>query len=225
LARCGTAVACLVLARCFFAYKLVYPWDELDVLLFLTFGYAVARGRSTAEVTPILVLGTLNHETVLWIPLWFLIGAFDGTRATGKHGAAQAALAFVLVAASVFALRALLYVGAPEMPGQKFEPPTVLIGNPWHLPHNGRQLFWDNWHAGRAFISATFFAAVAICVSLAVGKAHRTSAIWSLVVLASVACLGYVNELRLYLPLAAFWIARLAAAPPVRSVPVSTGNS
>jgi hypothetical protein len=73
-----------------------------------------------------------------------------------------------------------------------------------------RQFLLTNWSAGRALISATLGAALLVCATLvAQGKLVRP-ALWSLAVLFTIFCFGYVNETRLYLSPLAFWFGYFA---------------
>lgn len=216
----ATGAFALALARLFLAYRLEYPWDGLDVLLFLTFGDWAARGRGLLPFWPFLALGAINHETVLFVPLWYALSVVfaSGASSFGGRTALHALIAFAAVSVLVVALREYFYAGAPKFEGADFEPGTPFIGNPIHIEHNLRQLFFENWRAGRAFNSVTFFGAVSRFATLAIGPTRRASALWSLCVLGSVVTFGYVNETRLYLPLAAFWLSH---AWPLGDQPVS----
>jgi hypothetical protein len=203
------AVVALVVARVALAYKLEYPWDGLNVLLFVAFGDHVARHRPLLLFAPLLVAGTLTHEAVLYVPLWYLIAAFHNAapRPAAKRSALEAGVVLLTMSASIFALRELFYLGRPPALDVT-EPGTPVIGNPLHVSHNLRCLFDIDWRLG-ALVSVGFVLASVLFVVLWILRVHRTSALWSLCVLASIVCFGYVNETRLYLPLAAFWLSYL----------------
>jgi hypothetical protein len=203
--RCALlAVAAFVLVRLLLLYKLEYPWDGLDILLFLGFGHWAAKRGSLVWLTPLLLVGTLNHETVLYLPLWCLLAPLERS-----HGAAWSrrelvtgALALLLVLASILALREHFYLG-PTGVAQE----TPALGNPVHLLHNLRQFLWRDWIAGRLFISATLLCALVLLGKLLREPKQRRAAAWSLLVIATIFCFGYVNETRLYSSLVAFWFA------------------
>src|SRR5262249_6148093 len=67
------AVVCFALARLLLLYRLEYPWDGIDSLIFISFGWWAARGGGLVGLWPLLLLGTFNHETVLYIPLYYLL--------------------------------------------------------------------------------------------------------------------------------------------------------
>ena len=182
------------------AYKLEYPWDGVDLLVFFAFGAWASRGGRLLPLLPLLVLGAFNHETILYVPLWYLL---VGTRRDRLTAAAVAAALATVIAIT----RAVRYVGQPNLPGQVFDTPTPIVENHLHVTHNLRQLFVDDWISGRAHISTSFLAATAAFVWLARRTETRAPALWSLVVLASIVAFGFVNETRLYLVPLAFWIA------------------
>ncbi|MBX3186577.1 MAG: hypothetical protein KF819_06165 [Labilithrix sp.] len=188
------------LARFVLAYKLEYPWDGVDQLVFLTFGAWVARGGGLSRLAPLLVLGAFNHETILYVPLWYVLAGERKQRLAASGVAAAMATAIAIT-------RAARYVGPPNLPGQVFEPPTPIVENHLHVAHNLRELFVRDWIAGRAHLSLAFFGATAAFVWLARRIETRVAAVWSLVVLGTVVAFGYVNETRHYLLLVAFWIA------------------
>lgn len=64
-----TFAALLGLARLLVVYRLEYPWDGIDVLLFLSFGYMVEAKLTTWRLVALCSAGVLNHETVLYVPL------------------------------------------------------------------------------------------------------------------------------------------------------------
>src|SRR5579871_6655605 len=68
------------LAHALLMYALEYPWDEVDILLFLAFGAWAARGGSLLRWSPLLLVGALNHETILYVPLWYLIAPLERSR-------------------------------------------------------------------------------------------------------------------------------------------------
>ena len=201
------AVMCFGFTHLVLLYKLEYPWDGIDVLLFLTFGYWAAQQGSLLALAPLLLVGAFNHETILYVPLWLLL-----TRDRKQWITAGAAAA--IVGGLIVATRALFYKGQPNLPGWIIEPVTPLIDNPVHISHNFQALA-TNWFAGRAHLTLGFMGALAVFGWLAWRKPSRRSGIWSLCFLLSVFCFGYTNETRHYLPLIAFWFAY---AWPVRSV-------
>lgn len=199
LAGAAFGVVTFGLARFVFAYKLEYPWDGVDILVFIAFGAWAARGGSFFHLVPLLALGTFNHETILYVPLWYVLTGGRQRLAAVGAGAAMVTLIGIT--------RAARYVGRPSLPGQVFEPPTPIVENHLHVAHNLRELFVHDWTAGRAHIGVAFLSATAALVWLARRTETRAPASWSLIVLATVVAFGYVNETRHYLVLVAFWIA------------------
>ncbi|HEY1532517.1 MAG TPA: hypothetical protein VGF76_00820 [Polyangiaceae bacterium] len=200
-------VACFGLAHLLLLYRLEYPWDDLDILLFLAFGYWAAQGRSLLWFCPLLVLGTLNHETALFVPLWYLLGPFEERRplkaqARTLLGALAVAAAMAL---AIWLLREHFYLGRPLMPGQVFEEPLPVVANHWHVRHNLRQFLIEDWVSGRAFISLGLCATLLTLSRLIWLEKQVRAALWSLCVIASIIAFGYVNETRHYLMLLAFW--------------------
>ena len=196
-------VLCFALAHLLFAYKLEYPRDWLDMLLMLGFGFGFARGLGLERLWPLLVPGVLNHETILYAPLFQLLSAAARPRSARRAG--QALLWLVACSAAIYGLREHYYQGRPDWPGQAFETPAPLIENHLHILHNLKQWLWLDYREGRSFIALSLTCAVLVLCALLRARALRTPALWSLCVLASVVCFGYVNETRHYLLLIAFW--------------------
>jgi hypothetical protein len=216
------AVAVFGFCHLLLMYKLEYPWDGVDILLFMTFGAWASAGRPLSGFWPLLALGALNHETVLYVPLWYFIAAFavdapSPPAATARRIGVEAGLAALALGAIILALRQLLYVGRPDFPPAWFESSAPIAGNHFHLVHNLRQLLVDDWRLGRSFISAGLLAAIGLFVALARRRRHATAALWSLVVIGTIFCFGYVNETRHYLLLVAFWSTYLAPGPYARN--------
>jgi hypothetical protein len=218
------AVAVFGFVRLLTLYKVDYPWDGIDVLLFLVFGYWVARAGSFLALTPILLVGTFNHETVLYVPVWYLLCRLDpARRSVGlRKDVRAAALGLVVMGASIFALRHFLYQGPPGLSGQAFDVPIPIVTNILHLRHNLRQLFVDDWTHGRAFMNAGIVSALLLLIMLGAKTfvCDITALTWSGFVVATIFCFGYQSETRLYLPLVAFWFAY---AFPVRRLSFSAG--
>lgn len=181
-----------------YAFRLEYPWDWIDVPIFLVFGHHAARGGRLRALWPLLVIGTLNHETVLYLPLWYLLAAVENGE---RKIAVAAALVGAAMAGAILLVRHALYVGQPLLPGQVFEPTLPLVGNHLHLLYNLRR-FFTNFGEPNIFVSLSFVAALAL-----LARAPRRAAIWTAIVLVTVLAFGYLNETRHYLPLFAFWIA------------------
>jgi hypothetical protein len=214
------AVAGFALVRLLLTFKLEFPWDGVDILLFLAFGYGASQGASILRLGPLLLAGTFNHETALYMPLWYLLAWLDQPRVSPRarlQTLVAPLVAIALMAGVIAGVREHFYRGPPHLPGQVFEPITPIISNPFHLVHNLGQFLADDWTAvGRAFVSAGLLSLLVVLVrNVAQGRRVRASA-WSLAVIASIFLFGYVNETRLYFPLAAFWAAY---GWPVSSVP------
>lgn len=203
-------VAVYVAGRLLLAYKLEYGWDGVDQLLFLGFGALAAEERGVGSAWPLLALGAVNHETIFYAPLWYLL-SFE--RARVRDGA----LASLAIGAAVLGLRQAFYRGRPSLPGQTFEEGLPLVDNHLHVAHNLRQLFVEDWTSGRAHVALGFFGAVAAFAWMCARPSLRRGGAWSLVVLATIVCFGYVNETRHYLVLLAFWCAYAATKAPRRS--------
>jgi hypothetical protein len=203
LAPC--AVVLFAAARVISVYRLEYPWDGIDAILFVVAGDWAARDGRLRALAPVLAIGVLNHETVLYLPLFALFAPLE--RGARRELPTAAAVALVLGAITV-AVRHVLYRGQPALPGQTFEPTTPVVSNPIHVAHNGRALFVWNWQPGGHYlVSIAFIVGTALLVWLAMRARTRRVAVWSLCVLATIVCFGFVNETRLYLPLYAFVIA------------------
>jgi hypothetical protein len=196
-----TRVALFALLRALLLYRLEYPWDELDVLLFLTFGDYARRDGPAWRLWPLLLVGLFNHETILYVPLWYLLA--PGRR----RDFAAAGVATALLAGAIWLVRAHCYLGRPDLPAALFEPSLPGVANHLHVAHNLDQWLVHDWREGRVFIAATFTAAVLLLAARL--RRHTRSSLWTLAVLASIVAFGYVNETRHYLLLLAFWVAYL----------------
>lgn len=192
------AVLVYVAGRVLLAYKLEYPWDGVDQLVFLAFGAWVAEERPLPRFTPLLVLGALNHETILYVPLWYLL-CRDRSRIR------DGILAATGVAGVVLALRRAFYRGRPDLPGQVYEQALPVADNHLHVAHNLRQLFVHDWTEGRAHVAVGFLGALLAFAWACKTPRWRRAGAWSLAVLATIVGFGYVNETRHYLVLLAFW--------------------
>jgi hypothetical protein len=206
----AVGVTAFGLARVLLTYRLEYPWDEVDLLLFATFGYAASRNRSLGSVALLLLVGTLNHETVLYIPLWYMIAATMEHPAAGApvrrlRNFSFAAAVAAGVAGSILWMRRAIVVRAPRISGEMPETSGPISTNEFHLRHNLEQFLVHNWAGGRAFISIALSTAVFGLWVCRRRDEYRVAAWWSLSVIGAVFCFGYINETRLYLCLLVFW--------------------
>lgn len=188
-------------------YRLEYPWDGIDVLLFLSFGFAAQQGAGLFSVIPLLLAGAVNHETVLYIPLWYALSALAPPQHSPRvnRDLGRALLVFGLLSIAIVGLRQWLYLGRPNLPGQVFELATPMIANHLHVAHNIRTFLAADWRAGTTFFTAAVMTGLASLVMLAARRGLALGAVWSACVIASVFCFGYLNETRHYLSLLAFW--------------------
>jgi hypothetical protein len=207
--HCGVALLAFGTCRLLLLYRLEYPWDEIDIAIFLGFGAWAGRDGALSRFSPWLLPGILNHETVLYIPFYYLLPRLENrageSRRRGDFVFAAACLA--ACAGAIHALRAVLYRGRPQWPGQAFEPALPGFGNHFHLGHNLHQLFRDDFRTGHTLNALGMMSAVVALCALLLRRHHPRAALFSLCVIASVLCFGYVNETRHYLPLLAFWFA------------------
>ena len=205
------AVAGFGLARLLLTFKLEMPWDGPDILIFLAFGYWASKGGAILRLIPLLLAGTLNHETALFIPLWYLLGWLERPPAPARaplRTLVAPAMVLAAMAALILAVRAHFYLGPPPISGLTFEPTTPLISNPIHLVHNLGEFLGDDWIAlGRVFVGAGLLTLLVVLIANVAKRRRVQASIWSLCVLASIFTFGYVNETRLYFPLLAFWAA------------------
>jgi hypothetical protein len=204
-------------------YRLEYPWDGIDVLLFLSFGFWAQKRDRLSSLWPLLLIGAVNHETVLYIPLWYLLSCFGRAgRTPGIHTElGRPLLVFGLLSIVIAGLRQWLYVGQPDLPGQFFELATPVIGNHLHVEHNIRTFLGANWRAGATFFTAAILSAFTLLVALATKRGLVLGAVWSACVIGSVFCFGYLNETRHYLSLLAFWFG-YGVTTPTRAPAVET---
>lgn len=201
-------VATFALAHLLLLYKLEYPWDNLDVLIFLAFGAAAARGACLWRTWPLLLVGLFNHETILYVPLWYLLAGLAPPRnGRVRRDIWLGGVVLVLLVVAILALRTHWYIGKPNLPQQVFELETPGIQNHWHVLHNLRQWFIEDLRNLKLFISLSLGCAVlGLCSQLFRFETRRLAA-WALLSLSSIVCFGYINETRHYMPLLAFYFA------------------
>ncbi|HVW28844.1 MAG TPA: hypothetical protein VHC69_25940 [Polyangiaceae bacterium] len=203
--------AAYVVARLLLTYRLEYPWDEVDAILFLLFAHSVVRGRSLVPGA-LLLVGLFNHETALLFPLWYMLVPLERPRPdTAPRELALGSAALVAGGAVIALLRGARYVGRPKLSGQVFEAATPVVENHLHVSHNLHQLVYADWTHARRFIGTTFFVALVALVTLIFRSKDVRAAVWSLAFLSTVVAFGYVNETRHYLPLLSFWAVYWAA--------------
>ncbi len=208
LAGACLAVVAFGLCRLLAVYKLEYPWDGLGLLLFLLFGYAARAGHGLPWLAPFLLVGAFNHESALAIAVWYVLAPLAPSRsaAHARREMAAGAVTLALLLAAILLVRRHIFLGHALAdlghPGA-----LPVLGNEWHLVHNLGQLFGANFRNERLFISLAVLSALGWLVAKTVRRSQLRAAVWSIVVLASIACFGYVNETRLYLPLLGFWFA------------------
>jgi hypothetical protein len=164
----------------------------------------MALDAPLAWISPLLLIGLFNHETVLYMPLFTLLRALERRR---WREALLSVLALAALGGGIYWLRQHFYVGRPQLPEQWFEKPLPVVENHFHVEHNLRQWWWFDLREGRSFISLSLTAACSACAWALVRGRERSAALWTLLVLASIVCFGYVNETRHYLLLVAFWFA------------------
>jgi hypothetical protein len=154
-----------------------------------------------------VLIGLFNHETVLYIPMWCGLAIADRALppARRRRELLLGVTAFIACLASILALRELLYIAPAALSDPAVESATPWIENPFHLRHNLTQFWFKNWATGRAWISASLLLTLMGLAALLRSGQRARAALWSLLVLLTVFCFGYVNETRLYLPLIAFW--------------------
>jgi hypothetical protein len=188
-------------------YRLQYPWDDVDIVLFIVFGYWAWKNKPLIGFTPLLLIGTLNHETILYVPFYYFLSPIDRPWAACKRELLVATLASVAMGGAIFMLRNHFYIGPPNWPGQELEQSLPLVSNHQHIVHNLKQLLFANWISRRALISLPVLLALAILIKLVRNRNRARAAIWTLTVFATIVCFGYVNETRHYLLLISFWFA------------------
>jgi len=193
------------------SYRLEYPWDGIDVLVFMGFGYWAARGATLRRCSPLLAVDLLNHETVLYIPFWYLLAPLEPSSQaprTRVRAWLEALLSCGVLVGAIALLREMFYRGPPPIqPDQTLETQTPLISNHLHVAHNLRMLFVEDWQNGKWRIAASVLALLGLLVAAIAHRRHVRASIWTLCVFATIVCFGYVNETRHYLLLIAFWFA------------------
>ena len=218
-----TAVALFGLLRLLFLYFLEYPWDQIDILIFMLFAYWVVN-RQPRWLLPLLFLtALLNRESCLFILLWFLLEAVFGFGKDplvikgGSHLAIRqvdwqkfllTGLLFLGSLVFIYGIREVLFIAPTAVAGVDLD--ADLIGNTWNLAHNGRQFLIVNWRSTLLFVNLALITAVAFLVL--VFKTYPVAAIWTGLWILSIFLFGFINETRLYLPLIAFWLVFLPLA-------------
>lgn len=221
-----TAVALFVLLRLLYLYLLEYPWDLIDALIFMLFGYWAAR-RQPRWLLPLLFLVSLfNRETCLFLLLWFVLEALFGRKTglvvdstSGRVDWRQLLTAVFLLLATllfIYGMREWLFIAPTAVAGVDLD--AAQLGNNWNLTHNVNQFLRINWQSSLLFVNASLITAVLLLV-LAF-KRFPVAALWTACWLASIFAVGFINETRLYTPLFAFWLVYLPLTlwPPSREI-------
>lgn len=221
-----TAVALFILLRLLYLYLLEYPWDLIDALIFMLFGYWAVRRRPRWLLPLLFLVSLFNRETCLFLLLWFVLEALFG-RKTGVAAAAAfgsinwrklgtAVLLFLVTIGFIYGIREWLFISPTSVAGADLD--AAQLGNNWNLTHNVNQFLRINWQSSLLFVNASLITAV-LLLALAF-KRFPVAALWTACWLASIFAVGFINETRLYTPLFAFWLVYLPFSlwPPSREI-------
>ena len=198
------AVLTFSVARFLLLYRLEYPWDQLDIILFMLFAYWAFKNSSWWWLIPIYVLALFNRESVLYIALWLLLSQIWNIQFGLINWKKFTLFLFIfgLTAGAIFAIREILFLGPPNgTTFTDFDKP--LIGNHWNLAHNWEKFTNLNWQSDMYLVSLTLGGCILILGWLLWNG--KMPAFWSLCILATIFAFGFINETRNYLGLTSFW--------------------
>jgi hypothetical protein len=215
-----TAVALFGLLRLLLLYYLEYPWDYIDALLFMLFGYWVVVRQPKWLLLLLFLTALLNRESCLFILLWFMLESIWGTNrpsfAAKIEGGSPlkridwrkfflAGLTFLGTVIIIYGIREWLFIAPTPVEGLDLD--VEQLGNNWNLAHNVNQFLLYNWRSTLLFINLALLTAVVFLALIF--RRYPVAAIWTVCWIASIFAFGFINETRLYIPLIAFWIVYL----------------
>ncbi|MBN2071503.1 MAG: hypothetical protein JW814_08605 [Candidatus Krumholzibacteriota bacterium] len=172
-------------------------WDLYDVLFFTWFAYAIFRRLSISQMVPVFLIMIFNRETALFVPLWFLIRGFlDRDRRT-MLTAGLMGIAGVIVTLA-WRLPYMGRTGLPHVGGNHFRPTAN-----WRILLGGNN---EAWLALALSITVIILTWRTIRVTVRGRENEFRGVIEAMSVTAALALVipvvGYIGELRLYLPVA-----------------------
>lgn len=121
----------------------LYLWDYIELPINLLFAYGVFRGLRLRFFVTLFLVGLLNRESALFIPLWLILDAWRPARALAsprRFRVLQAVLGAALVAAGIgFTswLRTRLYHGVEGGAYQGIAGQQLRLADNWKALHEG----------------------------------------------------------------------------------------
>lgn len=172
-------------------------WDLYDVLFFTCLTYAIFRRLTARQVIPLFILMLLNRETALFVPLWLMIrGYLDKDRRTMVTAALMGLVGVVVTAA--WRLPYMGRTGLPHVGGNHFRPSAN-----WRILMNGNN---EAWLAVALSAAVIILAWRTVRVTVRGRENEYRGVIEAMSVAAALAfvipIVGYIGELRLFLPIA-----------------------
>ena len=182
----------------------LYLWDYIELLINLLFAYGVFRRLRLRFFVMLFLVGLLNHESALFIPLWLILDAWRPSRVLAsprRFRVLQAAVGAVLVVAGIgFTswLRTRLYHGVEGGAYQGIAGQQLRLADNWKALHE-----WDSgWVMAVLFVSF-----VGLTWALARGaRTPQRGVIGLLIGLMALSNLlfGLLEEPRVWIPLIPF---------------------
>ena len=172
-------------------------WDLYDVLFFTWFAYAIFRRLSMRYMIPVFLLMIFNRETAMFVPLWLLIrGVADRDRRT-MLTAGLTGIAGVIITLA-WRLPYIGRTGLPHVGGNHFRPTAN-----WRILLDGNN---EAWLALALSVAVIIIAWRTIGVTVR-GREHEFRGVIEAMIVAALLALvipvvGYIGELRLFLPIA-----------------------
>ena len=172
-------------------------WDLYDVLFFTCLAYAIFRRLTARQVIPLFILMLLNRETALFVPLWLIVrGYLDRDRRTMVTAALMGLAGAVVTAA--WRLPYMGRTGLPHVGGNHFRPTAN-----WRILMGGNN---EAWLAVALSAAVILLAWRTIRVSVRGRESEFRGVVEAMIVAAALAIVipvvGYIGELRLFLPVA-----------------------
>lgn len=172
-------------------------WDLYDVLFFTWFAYAIFRRLSMRYMIPAFLLMIFNRETALFVPLYLLIRGFPGRDRRTMLTAGLMGI-FGVIVTLAWRLPYMGRTGLPHVGGNHFRPTAN-----WRILLSGNG---EAWLALAMSITVIILAWRTIRVTVRGRENEFRGIIEAMIVAAALALaipvVGYIGELRLFLPVA-----------------------
>lgn len=205
----------------------VYPWDYLDAIFMSLLLLGIVGGRGWRWFGALFLFGLWNRETVLFLPLWFLIDSVTLRRADPIGRASfqidlpqcfGAAWLLALGAGVISVVRQVLFIHLSDGASDALDLQHASLGNHLLLLRNAREFVTEFRVLGQDPPGRARLISGGIILLLAVALVYqgrltvqgRKLLIWSACVAIGTVTFGAINEARIWIgfvPICLFWVA------------------